>query len=282
MKRQKVLLFFGILVLVLGYTNCGQVGDIELKSIPLDENLTSSVKDDLVHEILSNCQNAIANNKMKFLNQKVNFEDSRVESKKDYICEFAEEGKQTSSGNLEMKDEYMQARYEQNRQLNLPQDAVICDIQFSNDLQSFKYDDVFFFSYNGYLLATNNKPAIEDRLRPESRKLSDNQFTSLYKYDWLKLRGARFENEPYDYCVGDSEGLSQCSWPVTEEQGKIKLWFSPAVLVAASSSRPSSNQVFTFAITGDNDPELDCYHEKLEFNMNVKYYMPSENVAGTQ
>ncbi len=278
MKVQKTFVILSLFVIGFSYTNCGQVGQIELKSISAIEQNYSAVTNpanDPVRDILLNCQNALANNKLMVMNQKINFEDSRIETKKEMICEFATEGKITSLGNLEMHNQFMQARYEQNRSLNLPQGAVICDIQMKNDLQKFKYDDVFFFSFNGYLLATNNKPSIEERLIPESRKLSENQFTSLYRYDWLKLRGAGFENEPNDYCVGATEGLSQCAWPITEQEGSIKLSFSPSVLVAMSSDRPSNNQVFSFAITGDNNPESDCYHEKLEFAMTVRYYIPA-------
>lgn len=45
MKRQQVLVFIGMLVLGFAYTNCGQAGNIELKSIPVDQNLAAGVDD---------------------------------------------------------------------------------------------------------------------------------------------------------------------------------------------------------------------------------------------
>jgi len=291
MKRQQVYVFIGMLVISSAYTNCGQAGHIELKSIPVSENLSAGVvgtptttvpSKDPVQDTIMNCRNALANNKLMVLNQKINFEDSRVETRKDKICEFAPTDAPTANGNLSMRNEYMQARYEQNRKLDLPNGPVICDIQMKNDLQSFQYDDVFLFSFNGYILATNNKLAIDEKFMvAESRKLAANNFTDLYKYDWLKLRGAFFENKAHDYCAGATEDLAQCSWPVSQEQGAIKFSFSPSLLIAMSAGRASNNQVFSFAITGDNDPESDCYHEKLEFAMTVKYYIPSQSAAGT-
>lgn len=282
MKRQQIYVFIGMLAISFIYTNCGQPGDISLKSIPIDENSVSSVpgvpnvpapSEPTIREIITNCQNAISSGKIQTLVQIVNFEDSRVETGKERICEFAEQGEETAAGNLEMHDETMQSRYEQHRKLNLPEKAVICDIKMLNDLQSFRYDDVFFFSFNGYLLASNNKTAVEAKLPPISRKLDENNFTSLYKYDWLKLRTAYFENVADDYCAGYSEGLSECSWPISEEPGQIKFSFAPSVLISMSAGRPADSQTFSFAITGDDDERKDCYHEKLEFTMKVKYYI---------
>lgn len=290
MKRQQAYVFIGMLIVSIAYTNCGQVGNIELKSFPVSESLAAETEDtattvppkDPVQEAIVNCRNALANNKLMVLNQTINFEDTRVETKKDKICEFAPTGGQTANGNLEMRNDYMQARYEQNRKLNLPAGAVICDLQMKNDLQSFQYDDVFLFSFNGYLLATNNKLAMDEKLMvAESRKLAANSFTDFYKYDWLKLRGAFFENEAHDYCLGASEDLAQCSWPVSQEQGEIKFSFAPALLISMSAGRSSNDQVFSFAITGDNNPSSDCYHEKLEFAMTVKYYIPGQAPAGS-
>ncbi len=266
------LSFFGMgFVLCVSFSNCSQAGKIELTTAASEKVLSSP---QTVNDIITNCQKAEAAGKLLISNQVVNFEDTRVETKKNEICEFAEPGKMTGSGNLEIHDGTIQARYEQNRNLALPAGAVICDVQMQNNLQSFRYDDVFFFSFNGYLLATNDQTAVQMKLTPQSLKIEASEFTNFYKYDWAQLRTAPFKNEPDDYCLGSAEGLSSCSWPVSERQGQIKFNFAQSLLVSLSAHVPSENQTFSFVITGDNDRSLDCYHEKLEFAMNVKYYIP--------
>jgi len=293
MKKQQVIILAGMAVLGLAFNNCSQAGSIALKASPTEgSNSVTSAPDnqepdpqqpplmppkDPVQQIIANCQQAAAAGKLMVANQNVTFDDSRVETGKNQICDFAAKGTQmTANGDLEMLNGYMQARYEQTRKLVLPDNAVICDIAMKNDLQSFRYDDVFFFSFNGYLLASNNMTEVKQRLTPSSQKLSDNEFTDIYTYDWTKLRTGTFQNQADDYCLGADQGLSSCSWPVSEQQGQIKFSFAQSLLVSMSAGRKASDQSFTFVITGDNDPSLDCYHEKLDFSMSVKYYIPQK------
>ncbi len=264
-------------ILGIAYTNCSQPGKIQVNDSQENAFTTSgapALPPTTVPEILQSCEKALKDGKLLSLNQNINFEDSRVETKKSVICEFAPAGKQTASGNLETSPERMQARYEQERTLNLPTNAVICDIEMKNNLQKFTYDDVFFFTFNGSVLASNNKTSIQRTLMPKSAKLADNQFTDIYAYDWTKLRTFGFVNEADDYCLGAAEGLSSCKWPVSEQAGEIKFSFSQSLLISLSAGIKSDQQKFSFIITGDDDPSLDCYHEKLEFAMNVKYFIP--------
>ena len=264
-------------VLGFAYTNCSQAGNIAVKEAQEKTLTTGEVgptSPTTVTEILQNCEKAQSSGTLMTLSQNINFEDSRVETNKSQICEFAPPGKQTVNGNLEMAAEKMQTRYEQVRSLNLPANAVICDIEMKNNLQKFKYDDVFFFTFNGSLLASNNKTSVQQTLMPKSAKLAANQFTDIYTYDWTKLRTFGFVNEADDYCLGSAEGLSTCKWPVSEQSGEIKFSFAQSLLISLSAGIKSDQQKFAFIITGDDDPTLDCYHEKLEFAMNVKYFIP--------
>ena len=266
----------GLFGLVVSYTNCSQVGNIQVKdavnSVADTQQEPSSPT--TVTDIIASCDKAMRAGKLLTLNQKVNFEDSRIETGKKNICEFSIGGSGTTTGNLEMAQERLQARYEQDRMLQLPANAIICNVDMQNGLQKFRYDDVFFFTLNGFLLASNDKTAVQDRLTAQSVKLSTNQFTDIYTYDWMKLRTAGFKNEADDYCAGVSEGLSSCQWPISEQQGDIKFSFSQSLLISMTAGVKSDQQKFSFVITGDDDPTLDCYHEKLEFNMIVKYFVP--------
>lgn len=269
MRQIKITIISTSVLLCIAFTNCSQVGEIALSS-----KASPLVSETVVEDIISNCQKAQASGKLLTTNRIINFEDTRLETKKSQICEFANPNQETASGNFEMHNTTMQSRYEQERNLDLPAGAVICDIEMQNNLQSFRYDDVFFFSFNGFLLATNNNTAVKEALMPETIQLASHQSTSVYTYDWSKLQLHHFENQADDYCLGASEGLSSCSWPVTEQEGQIKFNFAQSLLIGMSAGISSSEQKFSFAITGDNDPKIDCYHEKLEFSMNVKYYIP--------
>lgn len=275
-KQIRISLAFGVGVLLFAYTNCSQPGAITVSSLTetLSPTAESVASDETVEQVISNCQKALEAGVLLTTNQNVNFDDSRTETGRNVICEFANKGQTTAAGNLEPVDGRLQSRFEQNRRLTLPPKAVICDIEMKNSLQSFRYDDVFFFSFNGYLLASNDKKAMDARLTPQTIQIRANNSVDFFQYDWLKLRTAPFENVADDYCLGAREGLGSCSWPVSEKSGAIKFDFDPALLIGISLNVPADQQTFSFAITGDNDPELDCYHEKLEFAMSVKYYIP--------
>jgi len=266
-----ISMILGAVVLMTSFNNCGQNGSIS--AISSDEKF-----DVFVDETLNNCAQADLVGKIQTLNQAIEFKDSRIESGKNQICNFAPTGQTTANGDLDMKEGQLRARYEQSQKLNLPANAVICDVRMTNSLSSFRYDDVFFFKFNNYILATNDKTAVNQRLAPVSRFTYQGQSADLFAYDWNLLRTAPFKNIVDDYCVGKDQGLSQCSWPVSEQAGSIKFEFNPALLIRMSAQIPSQDQTFSFAITGDNDPNLDCYHEKLMFSMTVKYYVRASGI----
>jgi hypothetical protein len=231
------------------------------------ENI-ESIDDEVIEEVQANCESARTSGKLIQSNQRVDFADTRLETGRAQICEFS------SGDNWGIRNTYMQARYEQQKKLQLPDNAVICDLEMKTDLQRFKYDDVFVFNYNNFVLATNNKSALLSTTPPEARlPLGAGAQVPVYKYDWLKLRGASFANVADDFCLGSDQNLANCSWPVTEQTGNIVFSFDEKILIALGLTAKSDNQTFSFVITGDNDPNLDCYHEELSFDMTVKYYV---------
>jgi hypothetical protein len=220
-----------------------------------------------VIQVKVNCDNALKLNKLKKLKQQITFDDTKVESGRSQVCSF------NSGSNLEMKNEFMQARYEQSRSLNLPANAVICDLKMSTPLQQFKYDDVFIFTFNNRILATNNKTALVQNQPERDLEIMSRGRVPIYKYDWLNFRALRFLNVADDYCLGASQGTASCQWPITEQNGQIHFDFDQQLLIALGLLSSTDRQEFSFIITGDNDPSLDCYHERLDFEMNVDYYL---------
>ena len=226
------------------------------------------IDNEVIEEVKASCESARRAGKLIQSNQQIGFADTRIETGRAEICEFSQ------NGNLGTKNTRMQARYEQQQKLQLPNNAVICDLDMQTDLQRFQYDDVFVFNYNNFVLATNNKTALMDTTPPEGKlSLGAGTEVPVYKYDWLKLRGAGFDNVADDFCLGDDQNLANCSWPITEQSGNIVFSFDQKILIALGLTATSNNQTFSFVITGDNDLEKDCYHEELSFDMNVTYYV---------
>lgn len=221
-----------------------------------------------VEVAIQNCASATTAGTLKTANQTIRFEDTKVESGRNQVCEFG------VGDNLTVKDGVLRAQYRQVQKVNLPENAVVCDIQMQTDLQHFKYDDTFFFTFNNRVLATNHWNALK-RLTPEGNVLADTKQTPVFEYNWLGVRDAAFQNALRDdYCLGSEQGLSTCSWPLTEQTGSIHFQFHPELVLQLGLKRKASEQEFAFIITGDNDLNSDCYHERLEFDLSVKYYVP--------
>lgn len=274
----KLLYVALILVLTVG---CGQPGNIGLAEVPVGLLSTSDgqpvdLPPGVIEKYIQNCRDYQAAGKLQVKRQTVRFDDTKQESGRNDVCEFSsDEDKENSKGNLSELNEYLRARYTQNRNIPMPANAVICDIGIESQEQNFNYDDVFFLSLNNYVLASNHKKQLSEVLSPEFvTHTRINRNVSLYKYDWLKLRNTIFKNEANDFCLGSDEGLSNCQWPVTQEYGKIKLKFDPELLIRVGSKAMSNQQAMSFVITGDNDNDSDCYHQQLDLDLEIKYYVP--------
>ncbi|MGZ3721725.1 MAG: hypothetical protein ACXVA9_02265 [Bdellovibrionales bacterium] len=225
--------------------------------------------DPRVPQIVKNCNNAIADGSIKTLDQAIKFDDTKIETGRTQVCDFG------IGDNLPIRDGFMQARYEQSRVLNLPTNAVICDVTMTTAAQKFSYDDILFLTFNGEIMGSDNKTSILGNLKPNTTaQLSNGKLVPLYKYDWLSLRGAAFANVADDYCAGAAEGGATCMWPVTEKTGDIVFKYNPELLIAIGLLAPANQQTFGFVMTGDNDLLSDCYHSELNFAVNVKYYVP--------
>jgi hypothetical protein len=230
-------------------------------------SISSPVLEQQVTQTKINCDNARQKNQLRLLNQKIVFADTEIETGRSQVCLF------NTGLNLGMRNEHMQARYEQYQKLNLPANAVVCDLNMSTPLQRFKYDDVFVFTFNNRILATNNKNALFQTTPENTISIMNAGNVSIYNYNWLSLREKTFRNVADDYCLGQNQGAASCRWPVTEQTGQIQFDFDEQLLIALGLRAPSDQQTFGFIITGDDNPEIDCYHERLEFDMNVEYYI---------
>jgi|GEM_PF-1967978 len=228
-------------------------------------------------DAIANCQQAAAQNKILSLKTTVTFADTKIETGRSNVCVFADKSQgETSDGNLTMLNDYLRARYEQSQRLDVPPNAVICNVQMSTNKQSFKYDDVFYLTYNDRIIATDLNRSLSN-LNYSLVTVAGKQIP-LYRYQWGNggVRGVSFagvNDKADDYCLGQSEGLSSCSWPLSQQTGEIKFDFDQDLLISVGVTAPAANQRFGFIMTGDNDPTTDCYHEALTFDTTVQYYL---------
>ncbi|MCP4870214.1 MAG: hypothetical protein GY898_16030 [Proteobacteria bacterium] len=182
------------------------------------------------------------------------------------LCPFDEDD------NLPREEGAMTARIEQVASVVLPEGGVACDLAFDfqgidpSTEQIMVYDDHFLLTFNDVVLASNNAqiaealPADEDGLRI---------------YDWADIVGIQFEFfETPNYCLGEDEGLSDCTIPEPEDPGPISLSFE-GDLVDLLSLRALEQQRydFGFVTTGDND-DSDCSHEDFGFVVTAPVVFP--------
>lgn len=264
------LLLSGLCALFFAFNNCSEVNFTQLPSVPNESPLAQPVT---VDEIITGCESAQKAGKLLTQTSLIVFEDTGIESgRPKNVCEFGQ------GDNLAAKNGVLTAQYVQTQDFVLPAGSVLCDLDMKTSKQSFKYDDMFFFTMNGYLLASNMKSAVETGLVPMPAELPrSKEIVGVYPFNWLGVRGKAFQNNVRDdYCLGFQNKQSMCQWPLTEQAGDILFDFSPELLITLSAGRSDPSQQFGFVITGDNDPASDCYHERLEFEMIGQYFIPNK------
>ncbi len=173
-------------------------------------------------------------------------------------------------------DGRLTARVEQVQRLELPLDAIICDMTFDfagivpDEIQVMVYDDHFFFTFNDIVLASSFSPAVE-ALAADG---------ALHTWDWSRVAGFDYHavGDNYEsYCLGDDEpgGTAACDIPATETPGPITLRFDEALVAELSlSAIADARYDFSFVTTGDDDVDRDCKHEAFGFTVTVPYLRP--------
>jgi len=170
---------------------------------------------------------------------------------------------------------------EQNRNFVLPDNAIICKMDFIFQDQPLTYDDHFLFSFDNKILASNSSGLMSYLENQTPLILPDgsaNHPIENKSFDWSLINGKDWRdngNDPSNfYCLGKDIAGTTCEWPITEKPGIIKLEYPQVVLMQIANQNQSSTHNFSFAITGDNNPDSDCQHTPIDFSVEVSYVIP--------
>lgn len=165
---------------------------------------------------------------------------------------------------MSRKDGYMRAYHRQTQTLEIPEGAILCGFELTHKEAALRYDDeMFFLLQNTILMATKDYSEYfpgQDMFR---------------SFSWEGLRDKpydQFDDRPL-YCLGGTEGFSQCELPPTDTRGTISLELTPEMSenLALSLGRQRSLN-FDWITTGDNDSS-DCRHTAIQFDVKLQYVL---------
>lgn len=172
--------------------------------------------------------------------------------------------------NLDSAQGVITARIEQTVTLDLPEDAIVCDIAFdflgpSGGVGTpMEYDDNFWFTFNDVVLAGSYGPMVDEFGTEDG----------LPVYSWADIAGYAFEFDDAvpTFCLGEEDSLAICNIPPPETDGIMSLQFAESLVNTLSFTAVESGRYdFGFVTMGDNDADLDCAHETFTFAVDVPY-----------
>ena len=165
-----------------------------------------------------------------------------------------------TEGNLHRKDRYLQAREWQTRQVELPENAVICGMEIVSKQDQIQYDDFLIFTIDDRILMLSNN----ELLRKMPKK------DGVYHWDFDAIKGRKYGFDGDRYCLGND---SSCIFPGHDKQGSVNFSVGTSAIAAVSASlQGQTTYNFSAIATGDNDDE-DCWHTDLELDVKIRYVL---------
>jgi hypothetical protein len=150
------------------------------------------------------------------------------------------------------------ARVEQEERLALPPGAEICSLAFTFPSRPIRYDDNLLVTANDILLMSS----------PDYTSSLAEAEPGLFRYDWDAIRGGSVTSYPASpYCIGGSDS---CVVPATETIGAFRLKVDDERAQAIAARTPGT-LTFKLVTTGDNNPERDCAHSAITFDVTAAY-----------
>lgn len=179
------------------------------------------------------------------------------------------------------RDGRVRAHLRQDFDINLPDGAVLCDIDFDFPEQDMEYDDEIFLLLNNYvmLMSTDYSKNSSFRDYRDNGLAVNSQGLTVFNWygdnDLYNLKYGR--NKAPTYCQGVSQAdplySQKCRVPKTESRGKIKLDIPKADIIRMGSLKMEESfpgMRFSFVSTGDND-DNDCEHSEYSFAISAQF-----------
>jgi hypothetical protein len=162
-------------------------------------------------------------------------------------------------GNIRRAGGKVTARTENIKLITVEPSLAICSLSLKSESQNVEYDDGIILSLNGYQLFTTWKT-----LNPFLKSSN-----GLLVYDWADLVGKSMgessRNEPS--CMGTP---ISCVIPTQQRLGPIEIDFGTADLWNLFTNvKQSPTWAFNLIAFGDDEPETDCAHSELVFNLEL-------------
>lgn len=182
---------------------------------------------------------------------------------------FEEKNDQCSwgqDGNSSKKDRVVRARSEEYFSIEWSENELLCDLAVSSPLQSLRFDDELFVTFNDVILLSsyNYNERFQSAL-PESGQ-------EAFRYDWQDLRGgynAGTTNYDSTYCLGEGAPGADCQVPNSQTTGAFSLTLAEESSALLSLSALETRRADVgLIVTGDNDSS-DCKHTQIILDVQI-------------
>lgn len=168
-------------------------------------------------------------------------------------CAFSEDG------NLEPRNEFIQARTDEARSISLTEAETVCGVTLASDGEAVSFDDHLSILVDDVVVVGGGSGI----------PLDEHPFVNgLPRFDWEVLRGRPFGPRFGEYeCLGDG----QCRVPNTEEVGPLDIDIDARVMGAIAEDLDLSAGFDVRILTFGDDDGGDCAHSALGLELEVRY-----------
>ncbi|MEN0066312.1 MAG: hypothetical protein AAGA48_29515 [Myxococcota bacterium] len=167
-------------------------------------------------------------------------------------CSFSEDG------NLERRNEHIQARADEARFVSLPPPDTLCGLSLVSKDGPVSFDDHLAILIDDIVVVSGGSGLALDE-HPER--------DGLPRFDWEDIAGRPFSDRYADYrCLGEG----RCEVPRTEEVGTLDVRIDPETMASIATSLDWVDGLDVRIVTFGDDDWADCAHTDLTLDVVVE------------
>jgi hypothetical protein len=161
-------------------------------------------------------------------------------------------------GNLDRKNEFIQAQAVQTVKIPVPANIVLCSIEIKSSVDSLRYDDFLVFTMDKYVLVGSNGNMM-NHLQKDG---------NLFIWDFEKVKGqpADLDDTLPPYCIG-----AACDVPGHDQTGPFNVDFQSAEISELANRQIGKNEFSFSLITTGDDNDGDCEHTEFDLSLTLRY-----------